>query len=319
MVSGCGSGVSSTSETSAGTAAGYDPVTVENCGRTLDFAAAPSAVVGLSPSQTELILRLGLGELLVGQAQTDTSDLPDDLVAEAADVPVLSDEAPPTREILLGAEPDFVYSPTGYEFTAEQGFASIEQLEQAGIAAYTATGGCLERRNTGTVDDIFIDIENLGTIFAVPDAATGLAAQGQEDLNEVAEAIEGLDKPTVAQVFVEGTSLSVIGAGIEYDMIRTAGGDNVYSPEDPAFADFFAASVSPEALAEKNPDAIVFAVSGPEQEAATIDYLRKTFPDMTAVQGDRLISISASDTFPGTLGNIEAVRQIAEGLYPDAF
>ncbi|GAA1107884.1 ABC transporter substrate-binding protein [Arthrobacter flavus] len=319
LVSACGSGVATTPEKPGTTGGDYEPVTVENCGRTLDFSEAPSAVVGMSPSQTGLMLRLGLGDLLVGQAQTDTSDLPADIAADAEDIPVLSDDAPPTREILLGAEPDFVYSPTGYEFTAEQGFASIEQLEQAGVGAYTATGGCLERRNVGTVDDIFIDIENLGKIFAVPGAAAELAAQGQEDLDEVAEAIDGLQKLTVAQVFVEGTSLSAIGAGIEYDMIQTAGGDNVFSPEDPAFADFFAASISPEALAEENPDAVVFAVTGPEQETATIEYLRETFPDMAAVKNDRLISLSASDTFPGTLGNIDAVRQIAEGLYPDAF
>jgi len=232
---------------------------------------------------------------------------------------VLSDDAPPTREILLGAEPDFVFSPTGYEFTAEQGFASIAQLEQAGVTAYTATGGCLERRNAGTVDDIFTDIDNLGRIFDVPEAAQTLIDRGRADLDAVEAAIAGETRLSVAQLYVDGSSLSAIGAGVEYDMIALAGGDNVYSPDEAAFADFFAASISPESLAAENPEAVVFAVSTEQQAADTEDYLRATFPNLAAVQNDRLISISAADVFPGTLGNIRVVQQLAAELYPTAF
>ncbi|MEC5185771.1 iron complex transport system substrate-binding protein [Cryobacterium sp. MP_3.1] len=279
----------------------------------------PAAAVGLSPSQTELMLRLGLDDRVVGQAQVGTAELPADVAEQAAGIPVLSDDAPPTREILLGAEPDFVYSPTGYEFTAEQGFASIAQLEQAGVTAYTATGGCLERRNAGTVDDIFTDIDNLGRIFDVPEAAQTLTDRGRADLDAVEAAIAGETRLSVAQLYVDGSSLSAIGAGVEYDMIALAGGENVYSPDDAAFADFFAASISPESLAAENPEAIVFAVSTEQQAADTEDYLRATFPNLAAVQNDRLISISAADVFPGTLGNIRVVQQLAAELYPTAF
>ncbi|WP_130179029.1 ABC transporter substrate-binding protein [Cryobacterium sp. SO1] len=315
ILSACGTGVGAT----GGPAASSDAWTVENCGRTLNFTGVPVSAVGLSPSQTELMLRLGLDESLVGQAQVGTAELPADVAAQAANIPVLSDDAPPTREILLSAEPDFVYSPTGYEFTAEQGFASIAQLEQAGVNAYTATGGCLERRNAGTVDDIFTDIDNLGRIFDVREAAKTLSDQGRADLAAVKAAIAEEPRLSVAQLFVEGGSLSAIGAGVEYDMISLAGGDNVYSPDDAAFADFFAASISPESLAAENPEAIVFAVSTEQQAAETEDYLRATFPNLAAVKNDRMIAISAADVFPGTLGNIRVVQQLAAELYPTAF
>ena len=315
LLSGCGSAVSTSNEPAAST----EMVTVENCGRVLKFTGVPTSAVGLSPSQTELMLRLDLGDSVVGQAQVDTADLPADVAAEAADIPVLSSDSPPTREILLRAEPDFVYSPTGYEFTAEQGFASIAQLEQAGVNAYTATGGCLERRNAGTVADIFIDIKNLGVIFDVPEAATALIDQGRADLEAVEVAIAGQTGLSVAQLFVDGTSLSAIGAGVEYDMIALAGGDNVFSPDDAAFSDFFAASISPESLAAANPEAVIFAVSTEQQATDTEEYLRTTFPNLAAVKNDRLIAISAADTFPGTLGNIRVVEQLAAELYPTAF
>lgn len=123
-----------------------EAITIENCGRTVEIPTTPTAVVGPPCSQTELLLRLGLADSLVGQAQATAQKLPADVAGMAADVPVIGGDAPPSREELLAVEPDFVYSPTTYEFTAEQGFASIEQLADAGVAAYTATGGCFDRR-----------------------------------------------------------------------------------------------------------------------------------------------------------------------------
>jgi iron complex transport system substrate-binding protein len=319
LLTGCGTSVTPTAEAEADAA----PVTVENCDREVTVTGVPEAVVGMHPSQTELLLRLGLADRLVGQAQTASQPLPDDVADLAADVPVVGADAPPSREDLLAVEPDFVYSPTTYEFTAEQGFASIDQLTAAGAAVYVAAGGCAERRMAGTVDDLFTDLDNLGQVFGVEDEAAALVESARADLDEVATAIDGAadggDRPQVAQVYVEGGTLSVIGAGVEYDILRKAGADNVYGPEDPAFADFFAARISPEELAAQSPDALVFAVFDEAHEQATREYLTSTFPDMPAVRDDKLITISSADVFPGTLGNVTAVRQVAEGLYPDAF
>ncbi|UFU06458.1 ABC transporter substrate-binding protein [Ruania halotolerans] len=315
LLTACGSAVTSAPpETST-----MEAVTVENCGRDVVIEGAPEAVVGMHPAQTELMLRLGLADRLAGQAQTESQALPDDVAALAADVPVIGGVMPPSREDLLAVEPDFVYSPTTYEFTAEQGFASIDQLEQAGAAVYVATGGCAERRMGGEVTDLFTDLENIGMIFGVEDAAAELIAQSQAELDEVEAAVADVEPLRVAQVYVDGTTLQAIGAGIEYDILGRAGADNVYGPDQSAFADFFAATISPESLAAEEPDALVFSVYDEAHEAATREFLESTFPDMPAVREGRLIAVSSADVFPGTLGNISIVRQIAEGLYPDAF
>lgn len=315
-LTGCGAAVTS-ADPSPSTG---EAVTIENCGRTVVVPPSPSAVVGLHPSQTELLLRLGLVDRLVAQAQATVQTLPDDVAELAEGIPVLGTDSPPSREALLAAQPDFVYSPTTYEFTAEQGFASLEQLDEAGVAAYVATGGCFDRRMQGTVDDLFIDLENLGAIFDVDEQADALREEAESDLAVVDAAVADVDERLrVAQVYVDGTTLSAIGAGIEYDILRRAGADTVFTPDDPAFADFFAAEISPEALAAKAPEALVFAVTDPEHEDAVRAYLTTTFPDMPAVRDDRLIAVSTADMFPGTLGNISVVHQIAEALYPGAF
>ncbi|WP_116951414.1 ABC transporter substrate-binding protein [Jiangella endophytica] len=312
-LSACGTGV--TPDAPAATATG-ETVTLTNCGRELSFDAAPTRVVGMMPSQTELLLRLGLHDALVGQAQTATHPLPGDLADDAAAIPVLSTDAPPAREDLLAATPDLVVSPTEYEFTAEQGFASLDQLAGNGAAAYVATGGCAERRNTATVTDLLTDIADLGAIFRVPERADELTDEAEQRLAAVEAAIEGKPRPTVAQLFVEGNSLSAIGAGVEADIIRTAGGDNVFDPDAPEFANFFAAVIAPEEITSRDPEAIVFGVSSPAQEQQTRDYLARTFPDVTAVRTGTLVAVPASDLFPGTLGNIDAVELIAGALHP---
>lgn len=315
LLTGCGSSVAGpATETDAA-----DALTIENCGRDITVNGPPTAVVGMHPAQTELLLRLGLADTLVGQAQAAAQALPEDVISLAEGVPVVGGIMPPAREDLLSVEPDFVYSPTTYEFTAEQGFASIEQLDAAGAAVYVATGGCQDRRMTGEVGDLFIDLENLGEIFDVQDAAAELAEQGRSALEEVASATADVKQLRVAQVYVEGSTLGAIGGGIEYDILRLAGANNVYTPDQAAFADFFAATISPESLAAEEPDALVFSFYDAEHEAATRAYLTSTFPDMPAVRNGKLIAVSSSDLFPGTLGNVSVVRDIAEQLYPDAF
>lgn len=315
FLNGCGTAVTNTpTETDASGA-----VTVENCGVDVTVSGAPTAAVGMHPAQTELLLRLGLADNLAGQAQAEGKTLPADIAPLAEGIPVIGGMMPPSREDLLSVEPDFVYSPTTYEFSADQGFASIEQLNDAGAAVYVASGGCQDRRVTGEVADLFTDLTNIGEIFGVQEEAAELSAENQAVLDEVAQAISGVDKLRVAQVYYEGGTLQAIGAGIEYDILKLAGSDNVYTPDQDLFASFFAATITPESLAAEEPDAIVFSTWGAEHEAETREYLSKTFPDMPAVRDNRVIAVSSADVFPGTLGNISVVRQIAEQLYPDKF
>ncbi|ASO20580.1 iron complex transport system substrate-binding protein [Actinoalloteichus hoggarensis] len=315
LLTACGSSV--TAQQSPDDAA--DATILENCDREVVVDGVPEAAVGMHPAQTELLLRLGLADRLAGQAQAAAQALPEDVAASAEAVPVIGGIEPPSREDLLAVRPDFVYSPTTYEFTAEQGFASIDQLQQGGAAVYVATGGCFERRMTGEVTDLFADLENLGRIFDVPDEAADLIARSRTELDEVAAAIADVEPLRVAQVYVEGTTLQAIGAGIEYDILRLAGADNVYGPEQEAFSEFFAATITPESLAAEQPDALVFSAYDEDHKAATREYLTTTFPDLPAVREDRLIAVSSADVFPGTLGNISVVRDIAERLYPDVF
>lgn len=313
LIAACGSGVT-TSITNDG--APGTPETVVVCGREVTFDSTPQRIVSLMPAQTDLLIRLGVRDQIVGQAQTATSDLPADTAAQARDIPVLNKDAPPPREELLAVRPDLVVAPTSYEFSADQGFADVEQLDRSGAKSYVAVGGCQDRRNTAEVTDVFTDITNLGTILGVENKAAKLVADGQARLKKVERAIAGLPAPSVAQLYVEGNSLSAVGAGVEADIVKRAGGANVFQATSPEFANFFVAQINPEELIARGPEVIVFGASGPEHEKSTRAYLAKRFSDVPAVRNGRLIAIPGSDLYPGTLGNITAVETIADGLYP---
>ncbi|GAB3755209.1 hypothetical protein GCM10027591_04230 [Zhihengliuella somnathii] len=312
-LSACGQSVAVESETEEAAGA-----TVTSCGTEVSTTSVPERIVTMTPGMTDLVDRLGAADRIVGEAQTDTGEVSPS-VSGNADITLLSDRTPPSREVTLGVNPDLVLSPTTYEFNAEQGFATQEQLETAGAAVYVAAGGCPDRRSDAEVTDIYDDIERIGALLGEDEAATELRAEAEAELTAVADAVEGQDELSVAQLYVEAETLSAIGASVEYDIIARAGGDNVFSPEDPAFADFFAASISPEIVVEKNPDAIVFTAADDAQAEATRQYFRKHFAEVTAVKDDRLIRLDATVVMPGAWGNIEAVRTVAENLYPNEF
>lgn len=315
LLAGCGQAVTPTaaSEPSSNTAG-----TIQNCGRTLSFGAVPQRAVAMTPGQSELMIKLGLADKVVAEAQTKGGELAPELKAKG-EIKQLSDQMPPSREVLLGVSPDFVYSPTGYEFTAEQGFASIEQLKQAGAESYIATAGCMERRSNAEVKDLLTDIENIGAVFDAREQAEAVRGEAEEALSRVEKAVAGKEQPTVVELFVEGNTLAAIGAGIEYDIIRTAGGKNVFNPSDQAFAKFFSAVISPETLVQKDPEVIVFTTLDKTHEDATRAFLKEKFPELAAVKNDRMVAIDSDDVMPGTWGNIRAVEQIAKALHPDAF
>lgn len=313
-LTGCGQGVKD-AKSSASTGAQVAAVSLKNCGDNVDVKKTPERIVTLTPGLSDLVKRIGAGDKVIAEAQNPSNKITPGL---ASDAKVLSTGMPPAREKLLSERPDLVLSPTGYEFTAEQGFATKDQLKKAGSAAYVSTGGCMTRRSSSEVTDLLTDIDNIGKLTGQTSGAKKLHAQAEGKLKAVETAVKGKKKPTVVQVYIEGGKLSAIGAGVEYDIIKRAGGDNLFKPSDPQFKDFFSADITKETLLAKNPDVIVFAGPDEEARASSREFLKKNFAGLKAVKGNRLVELDSDKVMPGVWGNIESVKAVAKGLHPDA-
>jgi iron complex transport system substrate-binding protein len=298
------------------TARSQYPMTITNCGRQYTIAKEPQRIVSLYPGQTEILLRLGLKDRIVAQAQEERSKPNPDLAADFKSIPTLGAKTPPSKEILVAQQPDFVYSGSDYEFNTEQGFAGKDELVKAGATPYVATAGCRERRSAGTVEDAFTDLRTLGKVLGRADQAAELEKEARADLSAVTERIAGRTPVKAAQVFYEGGKLYAIGAAIEVDMLRLGGGQNVFAATEQRFADFYAAEVNAEVVLERNPEAFVFAVQDDTHQQQTIDYLTRTFASTPAVRNRRLVGVRNTTFAPGTLASIEGVATIADGLHP---
>lgn len=299
------------------------PLTIENCGQQITFEHAPERVVPLDPLTAEFMLRLGLGDRIVGAGLTNGDPVAPDLLATYATLPVLSTDAPPSREVLLAAKPDLVLDNFPFFYLdPNSGFASAEQLAAQGAAVYTLTARCTGNETTRKLTDLFTDVSNLGAIFAVQDRAATLVAQMRERLATVQAKIAGLP-PVKVLIYEDGKSpLEVYGPGALSDVVQTAGGQNVFGdlPDELNL-------LSAEEVAVANPDVIIVLDhqgSPPMSMTAALTFeekvevLKSTFPDSNAVKNDRFVSLPYQQIY-ASLQNIDGVEALARAFYPDAF
>jgi len=84
------------------------PVAIDNCGVSQTYSAAPKRAVAMNQSAAEIMLTLGLQVRMAGTAYLDDAVLPE-LGAAYRRIPVVAAKYP-SREGLLGIQPDFVYA-----------------------------------------------------------------------------------------------------------------------------------------------------------------------------------------------------------------
>lgn len=314
VVTGCAADGPSTSSpigTTSASATGY-PVSIENCGRTLTFDAAPERVVSLWQAPTEMMLALGLGDRLVARAG-DYASYPLSLMEEVEEIPSIgSGMGWPSKEVLLSQGTDLVLGQSleGYAFDTSQGYASVDQVEDSGAQVYGANlcdadGGDAVAMTLETPLDT---VRDLAAIFGVNDRAEEVIAELENDRQAVIDAVDGLDRVDVA--FYNGGEgpLIVLAGGIYDDAIETAGGRNVF-PADSVY-------VSKESFAASDADAILVGTFEGQDFETLRAYLEQTFPDLPAVQAGNLIEIPVADT-DASVSVMRGLTEIANALHPE--
>lgn len=297
------------SGTPSSEAQGY-PISVENCDRTLSFDSAPEKVLSLWQAPTEMMLALGLGDRVVARAG-DYATYPESVAPEVEDIPSIGSAMGwPDKETVLSYDADLVLgqSLVGYAFDTSMGYASVEQLEQSGAQVYGAnvcdadSGGAVDM----TLDTPLDALRDLGTIFGASDRAEELISSLGEQRQAVIDAVAGQEEVTVA--FYNGGEgpLIVLAGGIYDDAIATAGGTNVF-PRDAVY-------VSKEEFAASQPDVILVGTFEGQDYETLSAFLRQTFPELTAVQEDRLVEIPVADT-DASISVMRGLTQIANGLH----
>lgn len=184
-------------------------LSIDNCGTTVTFPkAAPKRVVTIKSTSTEMLLALGLGNRIVGEAFQD-GPVPTQWTTQAAKLPVLSTNVP-SQEVTLAAEPDFIYAGWESNFSAD-GAGTRSELQSLGIPTYVSPSACKEvgyQPTKLTFADVFSEINQVAAIFHVSD---------QKVLADQRATLESIPKDTrglTALWFSSGSSTPYVGAGI---------------------------------------------------------------------------------------------------------
>ncbi|QEU77453.1 ABC transporter substrate-binding protein [Streptomyces subrutilus] len=294
--------------TAATAAAGF-PYTVTNCGVSSTYQAPPKRAVTMNQHATEILLALGLEDRVVGSAYLDDAVLP--AYRPAYDkIKVLAAEYP-SKEVLLGADPDFVYGGYSSAFDKAQG-RDREGLAKSGIDSRLSVEYCTDGR-VG-LDQLKTEITEVARTFGVPERGAELIRDEQRRIDAVTARVKDLPRPSV---FVydsgETSAFTSGGKGIGNEIVSLAGGTNSFADLDDTFGD-----VSWEKVIERAPETIlIYDYGGTTVEAKKQRLLNDpALAAVPAVKNQRFVVLPLSSAVLG-VRVADAVESLGRQLHPD--
>jgi iron complex transport system substrate-binding protein len=291
------------------------PVTVKSCGRDVTFEAAPARAISNDVNLTEMMLALKLQDRMVGYTGISGWKTLDEGLREG--VKELAELSPkyPTKEVLLNADADFYFAGWNYGMKVG-GEVTPETLAPFGVKVYELTESCIHimAKNKPTMDDMFVDLLNLGKIFGVEDRAESLVAGYRKHLDDITTRIGGIEKPVRVFVYDSGTEKPFTSGrfGIPTAMIEAAGGVNVMEDVEKSWTE-----VSWEPVIERNPEVIVIVNYGDVTAEQKIAFMKETpaFKNLDAVKQDRFVVLEYVEATPGPR-NVQAIDRLADAFHP---
>ncbi len=286
-------------------------VSLTNCGYEVVIASPPQRAVSMNQGATEIMLALGLEDRMVGTAYLDDAILPQYATAYAA-VPVIAD-AYPSREVLLGADPDFVYGSYASAF-ADEAAGSRESLDELGIGSYVSGAACADRSLRPaevTFQTVFDEIMDIAVIFGVEERGTALIAELEADLAAASDAATVAEGLTIVW-YDGGTEVPSVGSccGAPGMIIKALGGTNAFESVPGSWGD-----VAWEEFVSSDADFIVLIDAEWDLAADKRAFLAAdpATSTMAAVQGEWYGEIPFSASTPG-IRNVTAVIDLAAAI-----
>ena len=257
---------------------------------TLD--AAPTSIVSLAPTDTEILYAIGAGEVMTGR--TDYCNYPE----EATKLDSIGTYMEPNMELILSKSPDLVVA---------SGFIDDNirtQLEENGTAVYLTGGSDRE--------SIEADITGLGTLTGYTDGAEAVVADMESEWNDLSAKLEKVTEEKSA--FVDLGSLYSAGPGSLLD----GSFSSIHVKNIAADADTTWPQLSAEKVVEANPDVYISLFSD-------LDTVKETagLSDLACLQSeDGFIYIDGSGEAGDMIQRsgpryVEGLKTLAELIYPE--
>jgi iron complex transport system substrate-binding protein len=283
-------------------AAAFPVELTDDADRAVTIEAEPERIVSLAPSSTEIVCALDACDRLVGV--TDFDDYPPE-VTDVTDVVI---QTQVDVELIVDAEPDLVFA-AGNELTPS---TVIEQLEELGLTVLVLYPESL--------DEIYADIELVGSALDALDAAEALIGDMEEQVAAVEEAVADADRPlTLYEVFYsEGTTYTAGEDSFLASLIEIAGAEPVTGDATGV--------IDAESLVEADPELILLGSASYDPSlaapAAALETVaaRPGWGELAAVKSGDVVPYLEDivTTRPGPR-IVDGLEALARAIHPDLF
>lgn len=289
--------------------------TVQNCDQTVTVSAPIEKAVAVNQPAVELLLSLGLQDRMAGYAMSDDGVLPD-LEQSRARVQAFDTEFP-SFESVLDREPDFVYTTFDYTFTSE-GIADRTKFSELGVPTYQSPSECggqdAEQTDALTLDDLYSEIDEVSTLFGVPDKGDELVAR-LKDRAATATTDLGAEDVSLAWWYASTKTPYFAGCcGAPGLMTSAIGARNAFDDSKQYWPE-----VSWESILDRDPTVLVLADldrgDDGDSAAAKIAFLESdpVASQLTAVKNKRYIILGGTTMDP-SIRNVGGTEELAQGL-----
>jgi len=294
--------------TSMGMATG--PIKIYDAfGRQLVLEKVPHRVVSLSPTITETLFALGLGDKVVGVDKY--SNYPPEVVklVEEGKIKIIGSYWEPDFEKIVECNPDLVIadiSPHG---------KYLEKFDELGLNVLFVHGGA-----ASSIEDIISDILTIAKTFGVEDKGEELVANIREKVNMIREKVANATKVKVLILLgPPAWGLWSTGAGTFIDnLVTLAGGTNVFAKYHGWI------QTSYEEILAQDPEVIIITVMGTDvnTEELLMEVINTPLNATKAAEKGRIYILTgvANDILcrPGPRV-IEALEMLGQIIHPEIF
>ncbi|WP_261841184.1 ABC transporter substrate-binding protein [Aliamphritea ceti] len=290
------------------------PVTVDSCGRTVTFDAAPQRAVIHDQNMSQMAFALGIQKSVAGLTGiTGWYKTSPEYDRERGDIPELAPKNP-TTENVLSADPDLFFAGWNYGMRTD-GELTPQSLGELGVPVLELTESCVHLTKSGpdaSMDLLYKDVLRLGAVFGVKEKAETLVDGWKSRLQTVADNTEG--KPPVKVFLYDSGEDKIFTSGrfgMPTALIRAAGGENVMDNIDTSWG-----KVGIEAVMDAEPDFFILVDYQQGGWKGSWEFIKShpVLSTLDAVKNDRFLPLEYGEITPGPL-NVQAVEKLAEKMY----
>ena len=272
------------------------PITItDDLGKQVTIEEAPQRIISLSPSNTEILFALGLGDRVVGV--TNVCNYP----PEAKEKEKIGGYSNPSLEKIINLKPDLILATFGNPGKL------IDQLKKFDLPVVGL--------NPKTIEEIFGSIELVGKITDKEEKALELVENLRGRTEKVLAKTEKLtreQRPRVLYV-VWYKPLWTAGSGTFIDeLIQKAGGVNIAGDLSGG------PKMSLEAVIEKNPEIIIVGEGHPGGLIETVK-AESTLSETDAFKNNKIFTIDADIVSRTGPRIIDALEEMAKIIHPELF